>query len=251
MPLQDTFRLYDNAVRDWVRSFVTEGNPVETVFATPDRPFGRYKSMDEFRSVLMKQNIIVSVTRLDPVYNPALRIDTPIIPVAVARDRSSVLGSQYPRPYLLPYQVDLRARRRTAANLWLQWIYFTMNPYHVFKIDFGSIWSIKNIHALLDSIVDNSDLETGENERFIRWTVTLHLIAFMFPVPENVDTDVPDPFGMLQRYKTVKDAQVDIYDSVDPKHDSDPASPDNHLVDVIRRKGIEGSAELPVESEGE
>jgi hypothetical protein len=125
-----------------------------------------------------------------------------------------------------------------------------MNPYHVFYIDFGEIWGVKNIHSILDSIHDNSDLETGENERFIRWTVTLHLIAFMFPVIEDSD-DIPDPFGMLTKYKAVKDAQVDVYDSLDPSVNTDPASPDNKLIDTIRRRGIEDSAELPVESEGD
>lgn len=241
MAVKDTIRFYDDAVRNWARSFTVNGSPVETTFATPDRPWGRFKDEDEFRSTLMKSNLIVSITRLDLMYDPRHRIDFPWGPVWQSEDGSAAVLARYPRPYTFQYQLDLRARRRTDANLWLQWLLFTCNPYHVFEIDFGKPWGLKKLHGILQNQYrDTTDLESGEKERWIRYTATVEIIGFMFVSVDEIDpmaenTDVPDTYGQLIAGKPVLDAQVDIYVQKRGTDSINPADPDNELVDTVRR----------------
>lgn len=267
MAIKDNLETYDTVVTNWVRTFSVEGIPVETNFATADRPHSMEQAVDEaYRSLQMRSNAIVSVTRLNPTYNPKLRQHIDILPLTKDPsliDNKFVLGSKYPRPYTIQYQLDFRGRSRVDANLWVQWIYFTFNPYNVFYVDFGPLWNTMDsvlkrpapaktavqLHMILDSpLVDNSDLETGESERFIRWTVTVKFLnAFMFPVPE-LDSDIPDPFGMITIYKVVKDVKVDLYVSPSVPPIPDPNLPGVQLASTVRRAVADPAADMPTES---
>lgn len=257
--IKDILRIYDTVITNWVKLYTVDGNPVETEFATADRPFVTDQpGDDDYRSQPMKSNLIVSVTRLDPQYNPKLRADNPV--VWKSTDNRTALSAGYPRPYILPYQLDCRSRARTAANLWSQWIMFRMNPYFVFYEDFGPLWNTMDattkqsghtavqLHLILRSIRDTTDLETGEEERWIRWSVTVELMnAFMFPVPET-DDDLHDPFGIFRVYSVVRDAQVDFYTSPYTPPVPDPTLPGVELVGTVRQRVVDPTADVPVES---
>lgn len=275
MPLSDNLYTYDKAMAGWVQTFnvgawyaYNEGPsdglssvPTETLFATADRPFAFEGATDEdYRSLMMRSNLIVSVARVYHAYNPQLRqsVGFPITPTLEGR---YVYYSQYPRPYIIQYQIDCRARNRQDANLWAQWIMFEMNPYMVFYIDFGPFWNTMNganrtapgktavqIQSILRSLVDNSDLESQEKERWTRWTATIEVMnAYMFPVPET-DADIPDPFGMLRIYKVVRDVKVDLYVSPHNPPTPDPNIPGVQLASTVRRAVVDPAADLPVES---
>jgi hypothetical protein len=255
MALQDCLRIYDQTMSDFVGGFAVDGNPVVTIFSTPDRPFGEVVDEltqvdEEFRSQMMETNLVASVARLDPMYNPKLRVDVPFgrvlkVPLNSQGDQ---LASEYPRPYIIPYQFDLRARSRTDANLWMQWIQFKFNPYVCFNVDFGVLWGRRQIQTILDTIVDNSELEKGEKERWIRWTVKIRILnAWIFPIITDTD-DVPDPFGMFKIYKVVKKVVVDIYTSPNNPPVPDPTLPGVDLVDTVTRAEVDSVANVPVES---
>lgn len=245
MAEHDTLRLYDDAVRSWVSSFLVEGQAIDTTFASPDRPYGKFNNEEGLRVALMK-NPVVSITRLDLVYDPRHRIDGPWYPVAQLEGRRPIVVSQYPRPYRIPYQLDLRSRRRTVANLWLRWIYFKFNPFHVFKIDFHQPWGMKKIHAELQGrLVDNSDLEPGEKERWIRHTCTFEMIGFMFPSVDDLRTDLPDATGMLSTIPDVRHVQIDTY----AINAQSAQNPNNELLDSQRRDVVEADVNLNVESQ--
>jgi hypothetical protein len=69
----------------------------------------------------------------------------------------------------------------------------------------------------------------------------------MFPIPETSD-DVPDMFGMLERYRIVKKVHVEVYKSNETPPSFDPAIPGTELIDVVRREIVETSVDVPVES---
>lgn len=253
--VRDCLRIYDQAVSDFVGGFSVEGRDVVTIVATPDRPFAELvrelsNESDEFRSQMMESNLICSVTRMDPQYNPNLRVNVPfgkLLQNPINPPGGDVLSSQYPRPYIIPYQLDLRARSRTDANLWVQWIMFKFNPYWCLYPDFGPLWGgSKQIQLQLAQTVDNSQLETGEEERWIRWTITIKILnAWIFPLVDDTN-DIPDTYGMFTIYKTVKKVVVETY--VSPDSPPNPESPDAILVDTAVRALVESNAGIPVES---
>jgi hypothetical protein len=255
MALQDCLEIYDQAISDMVGGYSVESRPTITIFATPDRPFAEVvqelvNADEEFRSQMHESNLIASVSRLDPMYNPKLRVDVPFgrllkTPLTPGGD---IVTSQYPRPYIIPYQLDLRARTRKDANLWIQWVQFKFNPYVCLYPDFGVLWGgQKQIQLLLTSIRDNSNLETDEEERWIRWTVQIQILnAWIFPIA--IDTsDIPDPFGMLRVLRVVRDVKIGIYLSPNNPPIPDPAL-GALLVDTVQRAELDASANLPVES---
>lgn len=282
MALSDTLYTYDLAMTNWVRTFNVgpwycrnvgsedfDSSATETLFATADRPFAFEDAADEdYRSLMMRSNLVVSVTRGSPVYNPKLRqsVGLPLTPTLENRYQ---YWSQFPRPYILPYQIDCRARSRKDANLWIQWIQFEMNPYQVFYLDFGPFWNTMNpppdgsrpqtpgtgpgkravqIQLILRNLTDNSQLETGEKERWSRWTASVEILnAYMFPVPET-DDDIPDPFGMLRIYKVVRDVQVDLYVSPRVPPEPDETVPGVQKDITVRRAVVDPAADMPVES---
>lgn len=261
MALADNLETYDTAVTNWVRTFQVEGTSVETLFSTADRPFAFEDPADEeYRALMMRSNLIVSVTRMFHQYNPNLRQSVGL-PLTPTLDNRYIYWSEFPRPYLIQYQLDCRSRTRKDANLWSQWITFGMNPYTCFYIDFGPLWNTMDgatktapgktavqIQLILRNLIDNTSLESGEKERWIRWTATIEIMnAYMFPVPES-DADIPDPFGMLRIYKVVRDVQVDLYVSPEIPPIPDPSRPGVQLASTVRRAVVDPAADMPVES---
>lgn len=136
-----------------------------------------------------------------------------------------------------------------------------MNPYFVFYQDFGPLWntydgvnkvpgghSAVQLHLILNQVVDTSDLETGEQERWIRWSATVEFMnAFMFPVPET-DDDLNDPFGIFRIYKVVRDVRVDYYISPHTPPTPDPSLPGVVQVGSIHQAVADPAASIPVES---
>mgnify|MGYP005814129243 CR=1 FL=1 len=255
MALLDCLRVYDQALSDFVGGFSVEDRPTITIFASPDRPFAEVVQElsdhdEEFRSQMMESNLIASVARMDPVYNPKLRVDIPFGPVLAnpLNPQGDTVESEYPRPFILPYQIDLRSRSRTNCNLWAQWVMFKFNPYVCLYPRFGELWGQKQVQLALNSIVDNSELEKGEEERWIRWTVTLRVLnGWIFPIAVDTD-DMPDPFGMFKVYKVVKKVVVETYVSPFNPPVPDPTLPGVELVDTAVRAEVGTSVDVAVES---
>ena len=255
MPLLDCLRIYDQAMADFIGTFAVENRPVVTVFSTPDRPFAEVvqemsASSEVFRSQMHETNLIASVARMDPLYNPKLRVDSRFEELMRPYNLDGdVLASEYPRPYIIPYQIDLRSRSRTDANLWMQWIQFKFNPYVCLYPDFGNLWNNqKQIQLILQSIVDNSELEKGEEERWIRWTVVIRILnAWIFPIAVDTD-DIPDQFGMFHIYPVVKKVVADIYVCESSPPIPDPSLPGVTLADTVVRAQLDSAAVLPIES---
>ena len=96
MAFNDTLRMYDSVVRDWVSSFLVEGQAVDTTFASPDRPFGKYGSEEKLTAALLK-NPVVSITRMDLIYDPRHRMNGSWFPVKQQSGNRPIIASQYPR----------------------------------------------------------------------------------------------------------------------------------------------------------
>ena len=255
MAVRDTLRFYDQALVDWVSTFTagTSTNPivVPVVLASPDRPFGEAKSESEFRLSMMKSNLIVSVTRLDLQFNQRHRVPVPWGTVARDPITNNIVTSEYPRPYLLSYQIDFRSRQRRDANRWIQWVQFTTNIYKVFTIDFGIPWGVKRIDSEVTVLVDNSDLEPADPEgnRFVRHTFTVSLTAFMFLSVDSID-DIPDTYGQLSIERPFRELIVDTYLAQIQRSESNLTLETSQRTHVshLDRKLIDRVINMPVEA---
>lgn len=223
MAVEDTLRIYDDAIVNWIGSIEARSNTtqsltrIQTVMSTPDRPFGTSPdgspySEDQYRAVLMR-NPVVSVTRgdlrIDPRHHSSER--WLVHQDSSSNTRTPFVQSKYPRPFRIIYSCDLRTRLRSVANSWSAWFYFTFNPITRILINFGLPWGQKYCDVELISIVDNSDLEAGEGEQFKRITASIELLAFMFISVDSLVTDVPDPYGQLTRIPDVRLIQTNVY----------------------------------------
>jgi hypothetical protein len=91
-------------------------------------------------------------------------------------------------------------------------VFVNPNPVWDIPVDFGYPWGIQNISTIFSDIIDNSELETEEHERWIRHTVRFTLQAYMFEV-----FDTPNDVPYDQRPRTVQDIEVTYEIDEDPE----------------------------------
>jgi hypothetical protein len=249
--LRDTLLIYDMAVTAWVAAFsVLRGssNPQFTAprvqFATPDRPYGSYDNLEQLQDQLQLAPV-VTVQRSDETYDPRHRtMDANGILIGQTGDGQYVY-SQNPRPYRLSYQVDLRTRLRSYANIWQQTLYFSVNQYHQFNINFGIPWGLKTILGTFEGkVVDNSDLESEEKSGYKRLTFTMSLTAFLFPSVDDIIADIPNSLGTLWLTGFIKQIVMNFVDS----SLLTPSDPSNVALDTIQINSSEFSFSLPIET---
>jgi len=227
MPLRDVVRTYDQAVFNWVLGALQASNsdwhsfdpldPAEPkayalTFASPERPFARPFSQDALRGVetwptphgfVERQSLIFDAPRWNFNKWPA---------VVESQDDLNYLMSKYPPPFNFPYQVDVRCRYQDSEGApvissllqAMRPFYYMTHPAVVLNIDFKQPWGHKRVHLMATDILNNSDLETGESERWLRFTVPLMIEGWMFITADDV-ADLPDPFGVITFDKVVKE----------------------------------------------
>lgn len=228
--IYEILRVYDSAVAEYVESKVKyslKNTPdgadkiVPVHIATPDRPYGfdfpsdpKSGSIDTTRTENMLQTPQVSVTRLDMVYDMNRNQTNPVRKGPFwDDDKSFRIRSEYPRPWLLTYHIDVHARRRNDIQAAIQhWLYY-INPTRVLTVDFKYPWGKVNLIMTFDRIIDNSDLETEEKLRYYRYTIPFTLEAYMFQVMDG-PSDVPpfstNPDAFTSRWRTVKEYRIQV-----------------------------------------
>lgn len=251
MALRDTLLIYDMSVTAWVASFsVIRGstNPQysspRVQFATPDRPYGAYDNIEKLQDQLQFAPV-VTVQRVDENYDPRHRtMDVNGVLIGQGPNGQYIF-SQNPRPYRLSYQVDLRTRLRGYANIWQQTLYFSVNQYHQFDINFGIPWGLKTILGTFEGkVVDNSDLDAGEKSGYKRLTFTMSLTAFLFPSVDDIIADIPNSLGTLWLTGFIKEILMNFYGS----SLLTPSDPSNVSLDTIQINSSDFSFSLPIET---
>lgn len=194
-------------------------------FATPERPFAFknpdtheddniYTEIDTDRASLTLASPMVTVTRTD-LRQALSRSNTNQWRKVRWWDDGQTfwVKSHYPRAFDISYQIDVYARFREDANKLLHWFLYWPNPVHAFRVDFGYPWGKQYIDLILESIIDTSVIEAGENERWIRHTVPLTLQAYMFEAFEtkaDIPAQVEDPGAFTRRVRSVKTFNIEI-----------------------------------------
>lgn len=247
MPILDTLRFYDQAIVDLVKTSVSgtytgitdsTGEVIDlddrVVFASPERPFGSGGSPDAFSQLLSSgdPSDILAAMILAETVNDRNRIvstlSTPIIAVtrlsmdyALNRNNTNIvrkvfpwdsnndftIRANYPRPWDIPYQIDIHCRYRQHANRCIAWYLKKPDPVLHIKVNFCWPWFERSIGLIFSRINDTSLLETGERERWIRHSIPVTLEGWAFDAYDS-DADIPfycsDPNAFTVKYRNAK-----------------------------------------------
>jgi len=206
----DQLLLYDQAVLTWLQdNFVPllEGRNVQLVVATPRKAFAEATTgrlIDERTRTLPR----ISVQRLDPENDPTRYNRSRIRRLGWCNPtqdpQSHLLGSKFPAPVIIPYQIDLWTRFVKEMNLWERYIIEAFSPSYMYlRIRPNDVWGWKLYSVFWDGAINNnSDLEPEEGDRQIRKTITIRCECWMFP-------------DVFDRTPVVKRVEVEWLDSAD------------------------------------
>lgn len=224
MARRDTLRIYDQAVSEFFKlNLKVPGIDLtpRIVFATPERPFGFDLKTDTDRAVQTLETPVISITRLSLTY-AMIRNNT--VPWRNVRywdeNKQYAVSAPYPKPWDIPYQIDIHGRFREDCNEVLRWFLFAPNPVKSMVLNFQYPWETQSVSMIFNQIIDNSELETDERERWIRHTIPFVLEAFMFEAFDN-DGDVAPTCGpgtsitATTRQRTVHFLGIQVCDLVD------------------------------------
>lgn len=222
MAVRDTLRIYDEAVVTWAKKVITHPNidlRDRIVFSSPERPFGfdlgnadnPEGNVDTARAVHTLTTPRISVTRLSLGF-AANRNNTTTVNVRPwSPDCYFTVQAPFPRPWDIPYQIDILCRYRQDANWAIRWFLHNPNPTWQIIIDFGYPWGQKAISFVFNDIIDNSELETEERERWIRHTISMTVEAYLFESFDN-SSDLMNSDAMATRLiRNAHQILTDIY----------------------------------------
>lgn len=235
---------FTNAVKDFFRRAVWNGQPVPAVFAGPDRAFSEMEREMERRAgdrtskATGGQGITKQQTRERGMWTPFFSIFIQPFSFDATRfnprsfrgvTRNIQTGTatrmRYPRPVAADVQVDLWAdgnggwvkAQTVAAQIELQFvaesIYLPINwdQAKLYKppardvLAHAAFYAATRFRLINNGWQDTSDLESGEGAKIIRWTWSGRVEGFLPYRPDEA--------------RLVRSVEVDVID------DSDPAQP--------------------------
>jgi hypothetical protein len=234
----DILRVYDGAVHNFAKTqlgpmipLFDTGDPNETDhdvseqvhMATPDRPYGfdiptdpKTGDVDTKRAEAMLTRPQVTITRQDLDYDMVRNNTNPVRRITYwDQDANFIVGSDHPRPWNIPYTIDIYARLRNDAQKILNYFLYAINPLLVLSIDFCYPWDKKTVSMLFSRIIDNTDYEPGEAARFYHYSVPFMLEAWMFgafELPSDIRDGALYPGDHTRRTRTVKTIKVNFVD---------------------------------------
>lgn len=203
---ETSIRAYDQAIKNWLTSFRYRNQTPKVVTAWMSRYFSQKKDIqgDKTQRAAMPFPMISlgvgSITpdldrrnvndvwvlgrgapsQLNRAYWP-----NPGVPGSSKEDREAMLLFPYPLPYDISYQIDIWAKNRYDWRLLVTALLSRFSHTDMMYLDveipgYGS----KLIPVMMSSCEDTSDLETGEDERVLRSTVSLTLKGWIWRVPK-------------------------------------------------------------------
>lgn len=187
---------YDLAITNYFSEVpANNGEFIPVVFARPDRAFASFKSTlpglpeysnpeDELKNIPLP---FISVWRLDPVYDSTrentvdrkrIRINGEM--VMTREDKSKCLQTTNFLPYNITYQIELWCRDIFASNTFTDFIRwkFPRGGTDYLSIDFGEPFGVKRIPTFERSLVNNSDIEPGEEIGLRRLTFDIEVQGY-------------------------------------------------------------------------
>ena len=220
----DLLRIYDEAILSFFRGNLTmpgEDLAPRIKFSSPERPFAfdltpdSEGHMDTARAMQTLTTPIISVTRLTMQYDLLRNNSVEWRNVMYWDDNKEiVVKSNAPRPWDIAYQLDVLGRYRTDCNQIIQWFMYNITPVKAMQVNFDWPWGVQWIDMMFSEIIDNSELETDERERWIRHTIPFTLQAWAFESFENLG-DIPpestNPNATTSLRRVAKETQITVY----------------------------------------
>ena len=197
--LVDQFKPYDLAVREWLVKLgpLLNTPTFNVVFATPDRAFATLGKLLEKRygdradKIKLAPYPLASISRLSHTLDRE-RMVTRLQPFRGRRytaDKRVMYDALFPLPWDMTYQIDFWAKTREPANLFMAWIQGEATPQGVLTVDMTPIdaaWGSKVVMFDVAEVTDNSVLEAEEENRALRYSVTLTVHGWvLLPLKAN------------------------------------------------------------------
>ncbi len=219
--LEDSMRVHDQAMMDWIGTFRCDYNDVDqgfpnknnvpaiAVLASPDRAAALVAQTlvargwiggadaETMRTNAEPYNVfplpIITVTRLDPTPDPELSRAPGFIPrLAIDQATQQYVPHPWPRFYFTQYTVSIRCLKRYTDNLFRAWVFAAMGKQGsahnetMIPVKHVEPWGEMIQRCRFDGSVDTSDLE-GENIRFIttEYNFTLRTLVMHLPAAKT------------------------------------------------------------------
>lgn len=192
--------------------------------ATADRPYGfeipldpNTGDVDTKRAERMLVKPQIAITRGDPVIAMD-RMNTNQVRAIRYWDQNAdfVVRSDYPRPWDIPYWIDIYARQRRDAQKILNYFLYAPDPTLVMYVDFDYPWGRKGVSMIYSGINEMTEYEPGEGLRLYHYRVPVKMEAWMFGAFENPG-DIRHgglyPNDRTSRVRTVKSLRVRFIDA--------------------------------------
>lgn len=184
--MRDQFILYDQAVLSWVKNNLSPllvGKVTQILLSIPRKGFAEVttgKLVDNRTLAIPRVSVQRLGTKNDPSRFNANRIRR--LGTTSPPNRNSILSGKFPAPISIRYQIDLWTTLVSEMNLWERFVLETFAPAYIYlKIRPNDVWGDKIYFTELEGdIVDNSDLEPGEDERQVRKTITIRCDGWFF-----------------------------------------------------------------------
>lgn len=167
--------------------------------------------IDTDRSVQTFATPRVAVARLSWEFSAARRNNVPVRRLRMwdEEGRFIIQTKRAPRPLDLHYQIDFHARFRDDMNQLLRWYLFHPDETYSIWVDFKYPWGRQLMSLFFSRLVDMTDIDTGEKERWIRFSCPVLVHGWMLEGFDGEDADQMIPnessapeFTITQRRRT-------------------------------------------------
>lgn len=218
-------RSYDLAFKDFLTiKFKDKVVPVVGP-VTPLRAYARVRDLlkDDPRVEADDKYIplpYISFRSLEPVENLERFRRAPIRKITYAHDGNSCTVGDAPYPYDIQFQVEVWTEFADDARYIVEAIIrkWKSQPLKAIEVDHGPPWGVFNVYAHRPDIIDNSDVESDDADREMRFTLTTTVEGFISDPAKDV--------------KTVRETR--IYANVSNNPLTKPDSTVEELIDVHR-----------------
>jgi hypothetical protein len=246
----DVLRLYDSGVINWLRDpkvgIHVKQRPVPVIFATPERAFSEMADLLGKSQIPDWPELDKAMIKLTPEQlrdDPSL-VPTPFVSVkrgspAFRMDRSStiawrkvfttqvgtvyfdskqnyVIRSKHPRPYDLPYQLDIWCRYREDLNSIMSQLMRWGNPWFAIWADLKVPWGKQLFDVKMGTFTDNSELEGlegGTGQSWKRATLDVTLEGYLLEAFESM-SDLAglymDPSAFTSLTPVAKELDIEV-----------------------------------------
>lgn len=188
-------RSYDEAFKDFVKVKLN-GKDVPIVGPVgPLRAFARVRDLlkDDPRVVKDDKFIplpFISFNTMTPTENMSRFRRGVLRKITYSPDANVCTEGDPPSPYDIPVQIEIWAEFADDARYIVEAFLrkWRNQPMKAIEVDHGPVWGVFNVYAHKPDIIDNSDLESEEADRLMRFTLTTTVEGFISDPTRDIKT---------------------------------------------------------------